>query len=139
MNRQLIFLLVLVAGLTGCSRVDTAQNNRSIEEMIAGKFASERADIKGREIAKIDTVSRTKRGGYDIEIVSMKAIVGGVEVFARAWDAKGNQIGFGRDGTVDIERFRIFNPPILVDDPAGTVERTIVNERTLETTIRLRN
>lgn len=35
----------------------------------------------------------------------------------------GQQIGFGLDGTVDIERFRIFNPPVLVPDPKGKILR----------------
>jgi hypothetical protein len=64
------------------------------------------------------------RANYDIEIVSMRTIEGGVEVFARAWTKEGGQIGFGPDGTVDIERFQIINPPVLVADPAGSIVRT---------------
>jgi len=58
----------------------------------------------------------------EIEIVETNIIEGGVEVFARAWNEQG-QIGFGKDGTVDIERFRIFNPPVLVEDPTGDIVR----------------
>lgn len=57
----------------------------------------------------------------EIEIVESNIIDGGVEVFARAW-RDGKQIGFGKDGSVDVERFRIFNPPILVPDPNGDIE-----------------
>jgi hypothetical protein len=60
----------------------------------------------------------------EIEIVECNIIEGGIEVFARAW-RDGVQIGFGNDGTVDIERFRIFNPPIMVEDPNGTHERVV--------------
>jgi hypothetical protein len=56
----------------------------------------------------------------EIEIVDIEPIEGGVQVFARAW-SDGQQIGFGKDGTVDIERFRIFNPPILVPDENGDI------------------
>lgn len=56
----------------------------------------------------------------EIEIVDIKTIEGGVQVFARAWN-NGTQIGFGKDGTVDIERFIIINPPILVPDEQGLV------------------
>ena len=84
--------------------------------MLAGKSAKERADIKGHEIAEIGALSRLTHGAYDIEVVSMEAIDGGVAVFARAWDKSGQQIGFGKQGTVDIERFLIYNPPILVPD-----------------------
>ena len=57
------------------------------------------------------------------EIVDSNIIEGGIEVFARAW-RDGAQLGFGQDGTIDIERFRIFNPPILVQDENGDVVRT---------------
>lgn len=93
-----------------------------ISKLLVGKTATERANIKGREIAKINSIARTKRDAYDIEIVSMEAIEDGVQVFARAWK-DGKQIGFGADGTVDMERFRIFNPPIMVPDKNGTYER----------------
>jgi len=56
----------------------------------------------------------------EIEIVESNIIDGGIEVFARAWNENG-QIGFGKDGTVDIERFRIINPPVLVLDPLGDI------------------
>lgn len=56
----------------------------------------------------------------EIEIIEVNEIEGGVEIFARAW-SNGQQIGFGNNGSVDIERFRIFNPPILVPDPNGEI------------------
>lgn len=56
----------------------------------------------------------------EIEIVDSNIIEGGIEVFARAW-RDGVQIGFGVDGTVDLERFRVFNPPILVPDKNGDI------------------
>ena len=40
-----------------------------------------------------------------IEIIKKNIIENGIEVFAKAWDVKGKQIGFGKDGTIDIERF----------------------------------
>lgn len=58
----------------------------------------------------------------EIEITQVDIIEGGVEVFARAWQ-DGQQIGFGTDGSVDIERFRIFNPPVLVPDKDGKIIR----------------
>jgi hypothetical protein len=33
------------------------------------------------------------------------------------------KLGLGKDGSVEIERFRFFNPTILVDDPNGSVVR----------------
>lgn len=86
--------------------------------------AKTRASLKGAEIAKLGSVARKSCGDFEIEVVRFNAIDGGVEVFARAWE-NGEQLGFGNDGTVDIERFRIFNPPILVPD--GTQTLTEVN------------
>lgn len=51
----------------------------------------------------------------EIEIIESNIIEGGIEVFVRAWQ-DGKQIGFGSNGTVDIERFRLINPPVLVQD-----------------------
>ena len=58
----------------------------------------------------------------EIEIVESNIIDGGIEVFARAWK-DGTQLGFGKDGTIDIERFRFFNPPVLVEDTLGDIKR----------------
>lgn len=52
---------------------------------------------------------------YDIEVVSSKLIDGGFEVFAKAWKGK-DQIGFGKDGSVEIERFRFFHSRFGIDD-----------------------
>lgn len=57
---------------------------------------------------------------YAITPHSMSKIEGGLEIYAQAWK-NGLQLGFGDDGSVDIERFRIFNPPLLVPDPNGTI------------------
>ena len=67
--------------------------------------------------------------GITIEIQSVQKIEGGIEILARAWK-DGKQLGFGKDGSVEIERFKIFNPPILVDDPLGLIERRWINEKT---------
>lgn len=92
-----------------------------IEASLYGKTARQKSDIKAVEIAKVAR-KKHQRSKYKIEIVDTNVIDGGVEVFAKAWDGV-NQIGFGEDGSVEVERFRIFNPPILVDDPSGTIIR----------------
>lgn len=56
----------------------------------------------------------------EIEIIDVNEIDGGVEIFAKAFNDAG-QIGFGKTGTVDIERFIIKNPPILVEDADGDI------------------
>jgi len=131
--------VILLMFLTACSAdlgsgtkeiirepVEKPVKELTIREKLEAKTATERADIKGVEIAKAinaDTAilqKEVQRSKYKIEIVEIKEIKGGVEVFARAWNDKG-QIGFGKDGSVDIERFRIFNPPILTEVPDGDI------------------
>ena len=50
---------------------------------------------------------------YEIELTEVNIIDGGIEVFARAWK-NDEQLGFGKDGSVDIERFLVYDPPALV-------------------------
>jgi len=98
-----------------------------IHERIKELSSKEKANTKGREISRlIKSVPRTNvkfsNADYDIEIISTTPINGGIEVLARAWK-DGEQVGFGKDGSIDIERFNIYNPPILVDDPNGDIIR----------------
>lgn len=99
-----------------------------IHEQIKNLPAKEKAQVKGQEIAKIGSIARTnvKFSGVDcdIEILEIKAIDGGIELLAKAWTPGGKQIGFSKDGSVEIEKFRIFNPPIMVPD--GT--KRIIND-----------
>lgn len=73
----------------------------------------------------------------EIEITEANIIEGGVEVFARAWQ-DGVQLGFGVDGSIDIERFRIMNPPLLVNDPLGNINADWIDEDGITHTRRLR-
>lgn len=91
----------------------------------------ERANFKAREIAKLDHKARFIKDGIEIEILDLKTIEGGVEVLAKAWK-NGQSLGFGTDGSVEIERFRIFNPPILVNDATGDILKESVDSVTGE-------
>lgn len=109
-----------------------------ILQALDGKTASERAQIKSQEIAKLKLSGTydNKQYGVQVEIVgNAKAIEVngqyGIELFARAWK-DGKQLGFGKDGSVGIERFRFFNPPILVDDPNGDIVKEWTNPMTGE-------
>ena len=94
----------------------------------------DRASIKGCEIAKIKSTTRERvqysGADYQIEITDIQPIDGGVAVFAKAWTPEGKQLGFGIDGSVEIERFMIYNPPILVQDPTGQIISTSTNQTT---------
>jgi len=96
---------------------------------LTNKTAKEKAQLKSIELAKVK-ISKFKKGDFDIEIIGdIKEIevngVNGIELFATA-KKNGKPCGFGKDGSIDIERFRFFNPPILVDDKNGD----IIEERT---------
>lgn len=92
-----------------------------VEAISNGKL---RATRKGIELARrISAVARVKAGDLDIEISGLTAIPGGIQYYVRAWDAAGGQVGFGPDGSVEYERFRVFNPPVLIPD--GTTSTTV--------------
>lgn len=112
---------------------------RDIDSKLRNLNANERADFKACEIVKKKIGTVYTSGAYMIEIVGdIEKIEGGVQVFARAWK-NGKQLGFGADDSIDIERFRIYNPPVLVDDPNGTIVREWQNLVTKEFhTIKLR-
>lgn len=94
----------------------------SVESKLVGKTAKERYQIKGQEIAKLNIKGNYTKHGLDIEIQNILETTGGVELYARAWK-DGKQIGFSKDGSVEWERFIFINPPILVPDQLGTIER----------------
>ena len=126
-------LSVAVLGILLLSSISAQAQGTNIEGLVTGKSASEKADIKGIEIAKFNHKGKFTKGNLEIEIQSLENIRGGVEVFARGWK-DGRQLGFGKDGSVEIERFRIFNPPVLVSDPNGAVIRKFENPVTHEIT-----
>jgi hypothetical protein len=101
----------------------------AIENTLKNKTNSEKSRIKSQEISKHkhSGVFDSAEHGIKVEIIGDVTAINvngldGVQVFARAWK-NGEQLGFSSDGSVEIERFRIFNPPILVNDPNGTIIR----------------
>lgn len=94
----------------------------SIERsIVANQRAQKVVDMKC--ISKV-RITNQYFDGY-IEVVSFQKFNNGVTAYVRAWDADNNQIGFGKDGTVDIERININNPLVLVSDPMGNFKRTV--------------
>jgi hypothetical protein len=93
-----------------------------IVDSLIGKTKEEKANIKSAEILKVLKKGKFKKLGseYEIEVIDTAVIDGGIEIFARAWK-NDVQVGFGVDGTIDIERFRIHNPPILVNYLLGDI------------------
>lgn len=113
-----------------------AKDRTRIENRLGGKTGKEQENFKSEEIAKIGMsgVFTEDIYGLTIDILRVEKIQDGIQIFARAWKGE-EQIGFG-DGSVDIERFRVFNPPILVDDSNGDIVREFTNTSNGEIVIR---
>jgi len=96
----------------------------SISDQLEGKSTEEKANIKAETIVSLGLSGEYVSEQYNlrIDIQSVYKIEGGVQVFAKAWRGE-KQLGFGEDGTVEIERFRIFNPPIMVPDGTAHIEK----------------
>lgn len=107
-----------------------------IRGLLENKNSKEKLNIKSLEISKFNHKGKFKKGDIDFEIISLEPIVGGVQIFARAWK-DGIPLGFGSDGSVEIERFRIFNPPILVDDENGDIIKAYIDPTNGQKRLRL--
>ena len=118
MMKRLASILLLVALAL------PVYGQRAIRGDLADKTTAERADIKSDAITSRDFrgAVNVSKYGVRVVIVSIERIPGGISVFATA-SIDDKPVGFGPDGTVEIERFNIYNPPILVGDPAGDVIR----------------
>lgn len=58
---------------------------------------------------------RNKLKKNDVEVISIEKKNDHYEVFARAWE-QDKQIGFGKDGSIDVERFRFFTKKNWTDE-----------------------
>ena len=109
--------------------------SKSIDERVkaCSMSANERSNFKAQEIIKKAPMGEytDEKFNLRIEILNVQKIDKGIEVLARAW-RDGRPLGFGPDGSVEIERFKIYNPPVLIDDPNGTIIREYVNTLTGE-------
>ncbi len=123
--------VVAIFGTLGGIVTEADQSATPISDMLKGKSSHEQANIKAAEFAKLDLTGEFEDAARStrIEIQSLHAIDGGIELFARAWKGS-EQMGFGPDGSVEIERFRIFNPPILVPD--GTKHGEVVQGQKIQ-------
>lgn len=97
------------------------------DTQIRGKTSKQKLAIKATIARNIsgDLIGKHNRSnGLRIDILESEPIGEiGIRIRARAFRNK-KQIGFGKDGSVDIETFNIYNFPILVDDPNGDIVYT---------------
>jgi hypothetical protein len=110
-----------------------------IDSKIQDKTSREKSDIKSTEILKQDFVGNHIDTKYNLtmQIQSIEKIEGGIQIFARGYK-NGQQLGFGAKGTTDLERFRIYNPPIMVWDASGNITREFTNKEGQLKQIKLR-
>jgi len=102
-----------------------------IEKALKDKSQKEKVKIKSRELAKVK-IDKFEKGNLYVEIIGgIIEIDGGIELFARAFNG-GKKIGFGKDGTVEIERFRFYDMPILVEAENGNIIKEWVDTLTGE-------
>lgn len=93
---------------------------------------------KARAEACFASLKKEKlQGSYKIEIVDFKQDKNVVEVFARVFQGK-KQIGFGKEGDIDVERFVFVNPPLLVDDENGDIVESFTDKEGVVHTRKLR-
>ncbi len=126
-------LKVFVLGLVGISiaLAATFPSPVSLDDSLKGKTPSEKADMKADAIIKDnipDTFDFTDQKLH-VEIKKIEKIEGGIQVFARAW-IKDQPVGLGIDGRTETERFRISNPPVLVPDGKGKIQRESFDQKT---------
>lgn len=79
------------------------------------KFASKELGIEF-QVMETPTLTETKEGSI------------GYEMYIKAWK-DGQQVAFGEDGSVEIERIRVYNyGAYLYEDPNGDIEKTFTIE-----------
>jgi hypothetical protein len=100
-----------------------------------GKSRAEQKQIQAEVISRDVRPDTYTMGDLEIQILSVTHFTGGVEVMARAW-RNGVQLGFGKDGSVDIERFRFYGIETFVEDPDGKLAQTLTNSREEVKTVR---
>lgn len=92
----------------------------AIKEQIEGKTEDEQHTIVADEFQKSWDLPKQRmtaqHADYEIEVTKIEKTSDGIAVFAKAWTPDGKQLGFGKDGTVEIERFLFHDPSYLVQD-----------------------
>lgn len=94
-----------------------------IRQQLSGLSPAQRSLLKASEHVRLAPVGRHVAGRDEIDVLSRELLPdGGIAVYLKAW-RDGQPLGFGADGSFEIERVRLYDPPIMVPDPSGTYIR----------------
>jgi hypothetical protein len=91
----------------------------NVGALVLAKTGQERVALTSQKIEQCFQTGtfQNARYGVTINVQSVEAIQSdgqnGIEIIARAWKGA-QQLGFGKDGSVEWERFRVYNPPIFI-------------------------
>lgn len=112
-----IFGLLIPVALAAPLVLPFSNECQTIKTRIENENYRVRRAVKSQQIPKCvnNGVYDDIQYGVRVEIQSIESIPDGIEVIARGW-RNGQQVGFGKNGSVEWERFKIINPPILVPD-----------------------
>jgi len=111
---------------TVITKVDTCTIDKVSQIEAETVFEAERlsydkqVDLSSCLISDQLTSGTYTRGVYTFEVTDTKIIPNGVEVFVRTFK-NGSPVGFGADGSVDIERFQFIYPNVLIGDENGSL------------------
>lgn len=114
---SILFLILIAVIFPPPATTKPPKVGGTLRAQLEGLTDAQKAELKATYIANQDFrgIFNISKYGITLEVISISKIEKGVEIFAKAW-LNGEQLGFGSDGSVEIERFRIFNPPIMVPD-----------------------
>ncbi len=131
--QQLIIVLTTLSNVLATLPIDQplkfgAVASSTLSSLLVNKTSAEKETIKAIEISKLPFVGTYDNLEYGIK-VEIKSIAkirsdnhDGIEIVARGW--KGIEpIGFSKDGTVEWERWRFYDPVILIEDINGPIIR----------------
>ncbi|MEO5351098.1 MAG: hypothetical protein H7836_15865 [Magnetococcus sp. YQC-3] len=118
---MITFLVILSVFLT---QVSTAT---AVELSVIEPIKSNEGVLIESTIQPKDFVFTTKGDTREVQLQKVESTEYGVETFVRAFDVDGDPIGFGNDGSVEIERIRVVNPPVYVPD--GTTYPCVIFEK----------
>lgn len=96
----------------------------TIEKDLEIKESSNKNSFKANLVLDSVKQNRFAENNYTIDIIETNKIDDYINIKIRVFDKNG-QLGFSKDGSVDIESINIINPPVLIPDKFGLIDRLV--------------